>query len=251
MKESLQNIYKGCSTTIKNKSYFSTKQYVEPFVNAVTNFADKFVCEVKVADQLEGNGSNLIYNKVLVTGIFKSDYDFDVNDITYHRVICMAYSLDTRKPMCKFYTGVVDPDLNFYAFGDECMSIQEIESDNAIDYSSVSTVINNGLKDNCQSMINQLPNLTLKNSPDTLGSWVDFSIRKEYYNEAGKVKLSSSVPIEVYKDMTMDKDSDVYTEGALPMQKVLQTFSYHINLDSKDLTNRYEKIQLINKLLGL
>ena len=251
MKESLSNIYKGHATTIKNKTYFTTKQYVEPFVNALKSYTDKFICEVKVADQLDGNGNDLIYNKVLVTGIFPSDYDFTIDKTVYHRVVCMTYSLDTRKPMCKFYTGVVDPDLNFYGFGDNCMSIQDIEDNSALDYSSVQTVINNGLKDNCKAMLSQLINLQLDNKPDILGHWVDFAIKKEFINDAGKVKLSNTLPIEVYKDMTMDKDSDFYTEGKLSVAKVLQAFSARVNEDQKDLNNRYEKIQLVNKLLGL
>jgi hypothetical protein len=51
--------------------------------------------------------------------------------------------------------------------------------------------------------------------------------------------------------MTMDKDSDFYTEGKLSVSKVLQAFSSRVSEDQKDLNNRYEKIQLINKLLDL
>ena len=69
----------------------------------------------------------------------------------------------------------------------------------------------------------------------------DFAIKKEFINDAGKVKLSNTLPIEVYKDMTMDKDSDFYTEGKLSILKVLQAFSMHVNEDQKDLNNRYEK----------
>jgi hypothetical protein len=164
----------------------------------------------------------------------------------------MSYSLDTRKPLCKFYTGVVDPDLNFYAFGDNCMFIQEVEPENALDYSSVQTVFRNGLSDNCQEMLEQLVTVPIHNSPDILGHWVDFAIKKEYYNEAGKVRMSVTLPVDVYKSVTMDQDSEFYFDGEeIPMITVLRSFSSFINNDEKDLNNRYEKIQLTNKLLGL
>jgi hypothetical protein len=252
MRETLQNIYLGPATTIKNKTYFSTRQYVEPFINAISDFASRHICEVKVADQLEGNGSRAIYNRVLVISVCNDEYDFIVNGRSFHRTICMSYSLDTKKPLCKFYTGVVDPDLNFYAFGDDCMHIQEIEPENAIDYSFVQAVFQNGLRDNCQQMLEQLVTVPVSNSPDTLGHWVDFAIKKEYYNEAGKVRMAVTLPVEVYKTVTMDQDSEFYFDGEeIPMFNVLQSFSYFINNDDKDLNNRYEKIQLVNKLLGL
>ena len=252
MRETLQNIYNGPATTIKNKTYFSTRQYVEPFINAVSDFASRHICEVKVADQLEGNGTRVIYNKVLVTSICNSEYDFNVNGTVYHRVVCMSYNLDTRKPLCKFYTGVVDPDLNFYAFGDNCMFIQEIEPENALDYSSVQTIFRNGLSDNCQEMLEQLVTVPIYNSPDILGHWVDFAIKKEYYNEAGKVRMSVTLPVDVYKSVTMDQDSEFYFDGEeIPIITVLKSFSNFINNDEKDLNNRYEKMQLVNKLLGL
>ena len=252
MRETLQNVYQGHATTIKNKSYFSTRQYVEPFINAVSNFASRHICEVKPADQLEGNGSRMIYNRVLVTSVCNPDYDFTINGTVYHRVVCMSYTLDTKKPMCKFYTGVVDPDLNFYAFGENCMSIQELEADTAINYSPVQIIFNNGLRDNCQAMLEQLHAVTIPKSTALVGEWIDFALKKEYYNEAGKVRLSISLPVDVYTVLTIDQDSDLYLEdNDIPLVHILKTFASFISEDSKDLTNRYEKTQLINRLLDL
>lgn len=252
MKVTLQNLYKGCSTTIKGRTFFSAKQYVEPFISAISPYVNIHICEAKIADQLEGNGTNAIYNKVLVVGVFKNDYSFTIKDTTFHRVICMNYSLDTRKPMCKFYTGVIDSDFNFYAFGNDCMNIQTIEPESAIDYSYINAVINNGLKDNCQAMLEQLSNVYIPKTTNMLGQWVDCAIKKEYYNEAGKVKLSTSLPIEVYKALVLDQDSAFYEDvQQLSLLNILKPFSNYICTDEKDIINRYEKIQLVNKLLGL
>jgi hypothetical protein len=164
----------------------------------------------------------------------------------------MSYALDTKKPMCKFYTGVVDPDLNFYAFGENCMDIQEIEADTAINYSPIQVIFNNGLRDNCQAMIEQLHTVFIPKSITLVGQWVDFALKKEYYNEAGKVRMSVSLPIDVYKVLTMDQDSDLYIEdNEISLIHILKAFSNFVSEDGKDLTNRYEKIQLINRLLEL
>jgi hypothetical protein len=252
MRETLQNTYQGYATTIKNKSYFSTRQYVEPFINAVSTFANKHICEVKLADQLEGNGTHVIYNRVLVMSICNTEYDFTINDVIYHRVVCMTYTLDTKKPICKFYTGVVDPDLNFYAFGDNCMAIQEMEADTAINYSPVQVIFNNGLRDNCRAMLEQLSSISVPKSTNLLGDWVDFALKKEYFNEAGKVRLSTSLPIDAYRTLTMDQDADLYVEDdSISLLHILKTFSSFISEDGKDLSNRYEKTQLVNRLLEL
>ena len=80
----------------------------------------------------------------------------------------------------------------------------------------------------------------------------DFAIKKEYYNEAGKVRMAVTLPVDVYKSVTIDQDSDVYYDGEeIPIITVLKSFSSFISNDEKDLVNRYEKVQLVNKLLGL
>ena len=66
MVESLEEIYKGTATIIKNKNYFAAQSYLSPFIEKMSNYTDKFICNVKVADQLsEVDGEiNTVYNKV-------------------------------------------------------------------------------------------------------------------------------------------------------------------------------------------
>lgn len=262
MVESLNEIYKGSATIIKNKQYFSAKDYIEPFVEKLKPYTDKTICLVKVADQLSLDGMEIdtIYNKVLVMGIFPEQYDIVAKNenlhksITYHRVVCMSYALDVRIPVCKFYTGVVDQSMNFYAFGADCIQIQKIEPETPINYTGVDTIINNGLKDNCDFILNQnlsriLPKCDMLNK---LGEWVDFTLKKEYINDAGKVKLSNTMPIESYKLLMMDKDSDYYSEDvSLYLPDILGAFLSQIADDDKDIVNRYEKTQLVNQMLKL
>ena len=64
--------------------------------------------------------------------------------------------------------------------------------------------------------------------------------------------MTITLPVDVYKAVTMDQESDVYYDGEeIPIITVLKSFSSFISNDEKDLVNRYEKVQLVNKLLGL
>lgn len=260
MIETLNVIYEGSETLIKNKRYFSTKAYIEPFVEKLKPYTNKIICAVKVADQLSTEDSKIhtIYNKVMIMGIFPDKYDVLVNTndkpITYHRVVCMAYSLDTRTPICKFYTGVVDIHGVFYAFGPDCIQIQKIEPETAIDYSGVQGVINAGLNDNCREILQQNVTRVLPKSEmfNTLGSWIDFTLKKEYINDSGKIKLSNTLPIEAYKLLTLEKDSDYYTErDSSTYSEILGALCSIVHSDDKDIINRYEKTQLINQMLKL
>lgn len=260
MIETLEEIYKGSATLIKNKQYSTAKDYIEPFINKLSNYTTKFICYVKMADQLSIDGTtvNTVYNKVLVTGIFPAEYDFTTTyqeqNYVFHRVVCMAYSLEGKYPVCKFYTGVVDADMNFFAFGPDCVNIQKIEPETPIDYTPVNTVINNGLKDNCKDVINQSVGIVVPKSSliNTLGEWIDFTIKKEYVNDSGKIKLSNAVPVEVYKELVVNKDSDYYVEDDMvSVLTLLQVFASQVEKDDKDIINRYEKTQLINNLLKL
>ena len=260
MIETLKNVLNGSATAIKTKEYLSAKAYIEPFVERLTPYTTNFICNVKLADQVsyDDKGVDTIYNKVLVMAVLPDDKDVSINRnnrvISYHRVVCMAYALDVKTPICKFYTGVVDSDMVFYAFGADCISIQKIEPDTAIDYTSVKTIIENGLKDNCQFILNQNTSRSIDKDKITehLGEWIDFAIKKEYINDSGKIKLSTGLPIEAYKALMVNRDSDYFIDGdKVPMPEILKSFLVQISEDDKDLINRYEKTQLINQLLKL
>ena len=260
MIETLKNVLNGSATAIKTKEYLSAKAYIEPFVERLTPYTTNFICNVKLADQVsyDDKGVDTIYNKVLVMAVLPDDKDVSINRnnrvISYHRVVCMAYALDVKTPICKFYTGVIDSDMVFYAFGADCISIQKIEPDTAINYTFVQTIIDNGLKDNCQFILNQNTSRSIDKDKITenLGEWIDFAIKKEYINDSGKIKLSTGLPIEAYKSLMINRDSDYFIDGdKVPMPEILKSFLVQISEDDKDLINRYEKTQLINQLLKL
>lgn len=259
MTESLEVIYKGHATVIKNKQYLTPEEYIQPFVERLAPYTDKFICQVKPAEQLTVDGEiKMIYNKVLVMGIFPEEYDVVCkkfkNDYHFHRIVAMAYGLDCRVPYCKFYTGVVDDEMNFYAFGGDCINLQKITEDSAIDYEQVDVIVKNGLSDNCPEMLQQFDEMFTSETvmKQHLGDWIDFTLRKEYINDSGKVKLSSTMAVNAYKDLMLDKDCDYYSdEPEKSMHLIYSAWANQIVHDEKDLTNRYEKTQLLNQLLKL
>lgn len=269
MIEDLKTLYTGKATIIKNKQYLSAKAYIKPFIERLETYKAKFICQAKQADQLSYDGNNIdtVYNKVLITAVLPSDYDFtvtytepnlfnaqDSTNKTYHRVVCMSYALDVKTPVCKFYTGVVDEDMNFYAFGKDCISIQEIEVETPINYTFLNAVILNGLNDVCQKMIKQFKDINYKSSDlhSILGKWIDFTITKEYSNDFGKIKLSSNMAVEAYKQIAIDKDSEFYSESKeRNLNDLYRAWSSQVEKDDKDIINRYEKTQLINRLFKL
>ena len=259
MTENLETIYEGHATIIKKKEYLSPKAYIEPFVERLSQYTNNFVCNVKPADQLSiDDEPEMVYNKVLITAVFPEEYDIECTRFdkpyNYHRVICMTYGLDCKTPYCKFYTGVVDQEFNFYAFGGDCISMQKIEPETALDYTGVDQIIKNGLSDNCKEMINQFDSMSTVQEAmlEHLGDWVDYTLRKEYINDSGKVKLSANMAVNAYKLLMIDKDSDYYSDAPeVSMHDMYCSWASQITSDDKDLTNRYEKTQLINKLFNL
>jgi hypothetical protein len=166
----------------------------------------------------------------------------------------MTYGLDCRTPYCKFYTGVVDEEMNFYAFGPDCINMQKIEPETALDYSYIDQIIQNGLNDNCKQMIDQFDSLNKSDieMQELLGNWIDFTIRKEYINDSGRVKLSPNMAVISYKELMVNKDSDYYSdEPNKSMHDIYMSWANQLVKDEKDLINRYEKTQLINQLLKL
>ena len=59
MEVTLDELLRGKATIIKNKEYFSTEQYITPFLERMSKFTNDFKIQVKLPDQYtltkEGN----------------------------------------------------------------------------------------------------------------------------------------------------------------------------------------------------
>ena len=85
-----------------------------------------------------------------------------------------------------------------------------------------------------------------------LGNWVDHALRENEDYGFGKVKIATSTPIDAYKKLFIDSDSQYYIpEGIDPtLFDVYNSFTQIITDDKKDILNKFEKTIIVGKLLN-
>ena len=142
MELTLEQLLQGKATKIKDKEFFTTKAYVEPFLERMSKFTKNFIINAKPADQvsLTPNGDinfeDVVFNRVWIQAILPDEYAYD----NHKRVVSMLYALDSRKPVVKLYTGALNMAcLNLCVFNPEALSVAELEPETAINYSFIKT----------------------------------------------------------------------------------------------------------------
>lgn len=246
----IQELLKGNSTLIKNKEYFSTKVYVEPFLDKMSKFTDDFRIEVKKADQLslQNNKEDIIYNRVLVQAVLPEKFNVD----NHEEVIGLLYGLDIKKPVVKIFKSYLNKACtNMCLFNPSWVNIQEIQPSEPIDYAPIKAVME--YTNNFKNILSEMKSTYLDRNKrmEYLGEWVDYSIREHQDYGYGKVKLAVSTPIDAYKQLFIDQDSEYYIpEGMDPtLFDVYNSFTQIITDDKRDLLQKPEKTLLIGKLL--
>jgi len=252
MTEELNNILEGKTTLIKNKQYLSARAYIEPFIKRMDEFKATYNCQVKTPDQLsvtEGK-PDLVYNRVHIQAILPETY---YNKFGCRKVVGMIYGLDVKTPIVKFYIGNIDKNGNLITFDPNAMIIQKLESATPIDFSGIKGLME--LTDSSEVMLKQLQETFVDRDKfmGMLGEWIDIALEKAIINDGGKVKLATSLPVDVYKSILKDKDSGYYISETeqISMLDLYKTFASKIREDDKDIINRFEKTLLINKVLKI
>lgn len=66
MEITLEALLNGKPTVIKDNKYFSTKEYVQPFIDEMSKFTKTFIVNVQLPDQvtISNNSKDLTYNRV-------------------------------------------------------------------------------------------------------------------------------------------------------------------------------------------
>jgi len=252
MIEELSTLLQGKQTTIKNCNYFSAEAYIRPFLERMEALHAQINCLAKAPEQLSiTNGQpDFVYNKVHIQAVLPPEfYEHD----HWRAVMGMCYGLDCKVPIAKFYIADINPSGLITSFSPEALKVQKIESDTSLDYSVIQplfTVPNiNG------NMLDQLKNVFLSREElqEKLGSWIDYAIEGSFTNEGGKIKIPTSMPIDVYKAITKNKDSEFYVPSTeqVSLYQIYMAFLDIICKDDKDIINRFEKTILINRLLQL
>lgn len=252
MIETKDVLLQGKSTLIKNKQYLSTADYVNPFFNRMDLLQSEYVIQVKQADQLSGTETNpdLIFNKVHIQAILPETY-YNENDC--RKCLGFLYGLDIKTPVAKFYIADIDREGNLFGFDTNNLIVQELEDATPINYAPIQNLLER--TDNNALMIQQIKNTTYADHEEMvhkMGEWVHYTLTNFYINEGGKIKLSTSLPIDAYKSLKLDKDSNHYVElhNAITILDVYKAFASLIKND-KDVINNYEKTILFTRMLGL
>lgn len=258
MELTLEQILQGKGTRIKNKEYFPTSAYVEPFLERLHKYTNNFVCKGITPNQVtltkdgEIDLEDITFNRVWIQAILPEDYPVP----NHNNVIGMVYGLDTRKPVFKVYKGGLNAACtNLCVFSPEQLECQEIESETAVDFRCVDRLVE--YTDNTASMIKKLTatefNTDSRLVNEQLGLWIRRCIELSYNQGFGAVKVATSTPIDAFKMLLYKEDSDYYIgDKEANMYDVYGAFTQCItNNLSKDIMNQVEKTLLIKDILGI
>lgn len=260
MEIEIEELFKGKATKIKDKEYFPTEAYVTPFIERMSKLTSNFIIKVKPADQIsltkegEINFDDIVYNRVNIEAILPEDYSFD----GYKRVIGFVYALDSRKPVVKQYVGGIrSACLNLCVFNPEALSIQELEPLSSINYSFTNSCLT--ITDTVVSKLRKLEQIeyTREACYEQLGLWIDRCISNKFISNFGTVKLAESTPIDAYKNLFYNDKSEYFTkENSVNGLQIYNSFTDIIcntgkSTGKEELLNRFEKVYLVSKLLGI
>ena len=252
----LNDIYKGKATMIKDNKYFSTQQYIEPFIDRVDKMCQgNFIVKAQPASQIsltpqgDVDMEDIVFNRVWVQGVLPGEYAYE----NHQQTISMLYALDTRKPLVKLFKNTINcACLNLCVFSPEFLNIQELNPEAAVDYSFVDYVMK--LVDDTKIRLEALARISydVDDLKDKLGEWIDACITKlRYTSNFGTIKLAETLPIEAYKSLVLNKESPYFMKnGITDGFNVYNAFTDIITNDKgKDIINKYEKVLLISNLL--
>ena len=255
MELTVEQLLQGKATKIKEKEFFTTKAYVEPFFERMSKYTEEFIINVKPADQIsltpngEVNFDDIVYNRVWIQAVLPDEYAYE----NHKKVISMLYALDTRKPVVKMYTGALNMAcLNLCVFNPDALNVAELEPTTAINYSPINLLM--GMNDTIKSTLEKLDKMTFNRNEiyEDLGLWIDRCITSKFNSGFGTVKIAESAPVNVYKDLFYNEDSNYYTQGEeVDGFTVYNAFTDLITQDKKDLVNKFEKTLLIKEIMDI
>ena len=255
MELTVEQLLLGKATKIKEKEFFTTKAYVEPFFERMSKYTEEFIINVKPADQIsltpsgEVNFDDIVYNRVWIQAVLPDEYAYE----NHKRVMSMLYALDTRKPVVKMYTGALNMAcLNLCVFNPDALNVAELEPITAINYSPINLLM--GMNDTIKSTLEKLDKMIFNRNEiyEDLGLWIDRCITSKFNSGFGTVKITESAPINVYKDLFYNEDSNYYTKGEeVDGFTVYNAFTDLITQDKKDLVNKFEKTLLIKEIMDI
>lgn len=256
MNISVEELLKGKGTIIKDKEYFPTKNYVEPFFERMSKFTDDFRIQVRLPDQITklDSDEDITYNRVWIQAVLpKSEAMFD----NHQEVVGFLYGLDVKKPICKIYRGALNMACtNLCVFDPSFLNVQDLEPNTAINYKPITSLMEQ--TSDVKVWLSKLSDTYFGRDKESiereLGRWVHNSMTRSYDKGYGKVKLASSSPVNAFKKLFVDANSPYYVSGdadQVDMFTVYNAFTQIITDDEKDIMNKVEKTILLKNILEL
>jgi len=258
MNITLDELFKGKATRIKDATYRETEAYVTPFLERINKLTDKVTVNVELPKQVtitkheDLNFDDVTYNRVWVQAELPQEYQVE-NHID---VIGMVYGLDVRKPLVKFYRGGLNMACtNLCVFDPSYLSVQEMAADKAVDYRPVDRLIEqaNEIKQFLDMLNTRVLSYEELRINEALGQWVRRSLWCTYDNGLSKAKLSTTSVIDSFKLLYTDSKSDYYVNPGSETTyfNIYNAFTDIISHHDKDIMNKCEKILLLKNILGL
>jgi len=257
----LNELLAGRATRIKNRDYFQTAAYVEPFLDRVQKISKEIRVQVQLPTQItytangDINTEDITYNRVLIEAILPDEYKF--NDDPHRAVLGMVYGIDVRKPVVKFFKGQERMSCtNLCVFSPQLLSCQDLEPETQIDFKPLERIIEQ--TDDTATWLKKLIETEFDcsehNVNESLGRWIRNCINYSFNNHYQPVKIACSTPIDAYKSLFEKEDDDYYIglNGNTSMYQIYNAFTQVLTDGmKKDPFNIFEKTLLIKDILDL
>jgi hypothetical protein len=257
----LNELLAGRATRIKNRDYFQTAAYVEPFLDRVQKITKEIRVQVQLPTQItytangDINTEDITYNRVLIEAILPDEYKF--NDDPHRAVLGMVYGIDVRKPVVKFFKGQERMSCtNLCVFSPQLLSCQDLEPETQIDFKPLERIIEQ--TDDTATWLKKLIETEFDcsehNVNESLGRWIRNCINYSFNNHYQPVKIACSTPIDAYKSLFEKEDDDYYIglNGNTSMYQIYNAFTQVLTDGmKKDPFNIFEKTLLIKDILDI
>ena len=257
----LNELLAGRATRIKNRDYFQTAAYVEPFLDRVQKLSKEIRVQVQLPTQItytangDINTEDITYNRVLIEAILPDEYKF--NNDPHRAVLGMVYGIDVRKPVVKFFKGQERMSCtNLCVFSPQLLSCQDLEPETQIDFKPLERIIEQ--TDDTATWLKKLIETEFDcsehNVNESLGRWIRNCINYSFNNHYQPVKIACSTPIDAYKSLFEKEDDDYYVglNGNTSMYQIYNAFTQVLTDGmKKDPFNIFEKTLLVRDILDL
>lgn len=252
MEITLNALLEGKPTIIREKEYFATKEYVQPFIDEMSKFTKDFIINVQLPGQItiSNNNKDLTYNKVWIQAIMPDQCTIDGYAETYG----LVYTLDARVPIYKVYRAYINKEThNMCVFNPEWLQVYEMKPGEKLVY-SIKELMEKpfDIKQRLKVMKNTFISADIEDTHKLLGKLINRSLQYEYHNIGGKIKISSTDVIKTFEDVYLNSTSHYYVQPTVEgsLHNYYGALCSQIT-NSKDIINRFEKTILVGMLFDL